>query len=76
MLPGYGATVQVAVVLLHVVFLLPGPFGTKEPAGMLPLWHALAEKPGMDIEDTEADSHELAYALASARQALFAERMR
>lgn len=59
-LPDYGATVQVAVLLLQVVSLSPGAFGLKVPPGMLPLEHALAVKPGMGIEDTDADSHELA----------------
>lgn len=72
----YGATEQVAVVALQVVFLSPGALGAKEPAGMPPEVHALLTAVGMGIEDNEAATHAFANALASPKQALFADLMR
>lgn len=72
----YGATEQVAVLLLQVVCLTPGVLGVKSPLGMAPALQALFLGVGMVMLDIDADSHAFEKALASAKQALSAERIR
>ena len=51
---------QVAVVLLQVVFLSPGSCGAKVPVGMVPDLQALVGADGMAMEESDAASHAFA----------------
>ncbi len=50
----YGASEQVAFVMSHVVFLLPGDFGAATPVLTVKLVQALFWGVGTDIEESEA----------------------